>query len=231
MGIIHAVIFAGMTHVVPSTMSKNGLPRSERTVAEMLKQEGYATALIGKQSLCEVYLSFDAHSHAFTRLGKWHLGWNRDLMDHYYHPNNYGFQYFFGLPIGATKDFGGKQDMVKEFGVYPTIAKALGVCLVSALLVGRLLSTRTGVAMAMVATLLFAYFMTTFKTFGIWNSLLVRNEEYIELPVDFSTLTQRLLDESRRFIAEQHAAHTPFFLYLSFIHVHSTLHPQPPFKG
>lgn len=48
----------------------NGLPDEEVTIAEMLKQAGYSTALIGK----------------------WHLGDTRS----YYHPNAQGFDQFFG---------------------------------------------------------------------------------------------------------------------------------------
>ena len=47
-----------------------GLPRSERTLAEHLKNAGYATALIGK----------------------WHLGGTAP-----YHPQRHGFDYFFGF--------------------------------------------------------------------------------------------------------------------------------------
>ncbi|ELT95211.1 hypothetical protein CAPTEDRAFT_114926 [Capitella teleta] len=39
---------SGMSHVIMSLMVANGLPRSEWTLPQMLKQEGYATALIGK---------------------------------------------------------------------------------------------------------------------------------------------------------------------------------------
>lgn len=48
----------------------NGLPDEEVTIAEMLKQEGYRTALIGK----------------------WHLGDTKS----YYHPTAQGFDQFFG---------------------------------------------------------------------------------------------------------------------------------------
>ena len=49
---------------------KWGIPASEITLAEALKQEGYATALIGK----------------------WHLGGRKPFR-----PNKHGFDYFFGL--------------------------------------------------------------------------------------------------------------------------------------
>lgn len=51
--------------------SKTGLPRDEITIAEALKERGYATACIGK----------------------WHLG---STPEH--HPKHHGFDYFYGLP-------------------------------------------------------------------------------------------------------------------------------------
>lgn len=57
--------------------SKGGLPESEITVAELLKQKGYHTAMIGK----------------------WHLG---NLPQ--YMPLNNGFDYYFGLPYSNDMD-------------------------------------------------------------------------------------------------------------------------------
>jgi len=51
--------------------SPGGLPRSEQTIAEVLKKEGYATACVGK----------------------WHLGNKRAYL-----PRQHGFDSYFGLP-------------------------------------------------------------------------------------------------------------------------------------
>lgn len=58
-------------HLAFTPKNKNGLNLSELTIAEMLKNNGYATALFGK----------------------WHLGDHPDFM-----PNNHGFDEFFGIP-------------------------------------------------------------------------------------------------------------------------------------
>lgn len=60
-----------MTHRVLYANSTGGLPQEEITIAEALKEEGYATALIGK----------------------WHLG---TPLEH--SPARHGFDYYFGLP-------------------------------------------------------------------------------------------------------------------------------------
>jgi arylsulfatase A-like enzyme len=58
--------------LVPADRDK-GLPTSEPTIARMLKDNGYATALFGK----------------------WHLGWQKQ-----YAPNAHGFDQFFGILSG-----------------------------------------------------------------------------------------------------------------------------------
>uniref|UniRef100_A0A9L0RVM9 Arylsulfatase G n=1 Tax=Equus caballus TaxID=9796 RepID=A0A9L0RVM9_HORSE len=60
----------GVTHNFAVT-SVGGLPLNETTLAEVLKQAGYVTAMIGK----------------------WHLGHHGS-----YHPNFRGFDYYFGIP-------------------------------------------------------------------------------------------------------------------------------------
>ncbi|XP_014402744.1 PREDICTED: arylsulfatase G isoform X4 [Myotis brandtii] len=60
----------GVTHNFAVT-SVGGLPLNETTLAEVLKQAGYVTGMIGK----------------------WHLGHHSS-----YHPNFRGFDYYFGIP-------------------------------------------------------------------------------------------------------------------------------------
>jgi len=58
--------------------SKGGLPHSEVTIAEVLKQKNYATAAVGK----------------------WHLG----HLPHFL-PRNQGFDYYYGIPYSNDMDF------------------------------------------------------------------------------------------------------------------------------
>ena len=58
-------------HLAYGPSSKSGLNPSETTLAEMLKEHGYRTGI----------------------LGKWHLGDNPDFM-----PNKQGFDEFYGIP-------------------------------------------------------------------------------------------------------------------------------------
>jgi arylsulfatase A len=63
-------IRSGMTSVV-NAKSRNGLPSEEITIAELLKEVGYKTGIIGK----------------------WHLGHREKYL-----PINQGFDYYFGIP-------------------------------------------------------------------------------------------------------------------------------------
>lgn len=69
---------AQVPQLVPYDTLAAGLPPSEVTIAEVLRDNGYSTALIGK----------------------WHLGMNCES-----HPNNQGFDYFFGHLGGCIDNY------------------------------------------------------------------------------------------------------------------------------
>ncbi|MCP3931525.1 MAG: sulfatase [Bacteroidetes bacterium] len=68
---------AGLHEAVLFPFSEYGISSEEFTMAEMLKESGYATSCIGK----------------------WHLGHQEAYM-----PNNHGFDYFFGVPYSNDMD-------------------------------------------------------------------------------------------------------------------------------
>src|SRR5215510_11381926 len=61
----------GLEWAIPARVTEPGLPVEETSIARMLKNKGYATAL----------------------LGKWHLGYKTEFS-----PNAHGFDEFFGIP-------------------------------------------------------------------------------------------------------------------------------------
>jgi arylsulfatase A-like enzyme len=67
--------------------SARGLPLSERTIADLLSEAGYATGLVGK----------------------WHLG----LEDHF-HPTRRGFDEFFGMRKGSGPYFTGRNSTIEN---------------------------------------------------------------------------------------------------------------------
>jgi len=60
---------------------------------------------------------------------------------------------------------------------------------------------------------------------------LMRDEHCIEFPLDQTTITRRLADESIRFIEESTKAKKPFFLYLANPMPHIPLYVSPEFEG
>ena len=71
-------IRAGQPGNAPSREGKAGMPTEEVTIAEMLKEAGYATA----------------------HIGKWHLGYTPETM-----PNRQGFDYSFGHMGGCIDNY------------------------------------------------------------------------------------------------------------------------------
>ena len=60
---------------------------------------------------------------------------------------------------------------------------------------------------------------------------LMRDEECIEFPLDQTTITRRLADESIKFIEKSVKAKKPFFLYLANPMPHTPLFVSPEFEG
>ena len=118
--------------------SDTGLPPEEITIAEILKEQGYATSIIGK----------------------WHLG-DQDP----YWPTNHGFDYYYGLPYS--------NDMLPL--------------------------------------------------------ALYRNKKNIEEPVNQSTITERYVEETTKFISENQDQ--PFFIYLAHTMPHTPLLVSEKFKN
>ena len=72
---------------------KYGIPESEVTIAEMLKEAGYRTAI----------------------MGKWHLG---DASEHF--PTRHGFDYWFGIPYSNDMKFEGRPGIEELFMMQQT---------------------------------------------------------------------------------------------------------------
>ncbi|XP_042644189.1 steryl-sulfatase isoform X4 [Tyto alba] len=93
--------------------SSGGLPFEEVTFSKLLKQRGYATALIGK----------------------WHLGMNCESSNDFcHHPLSHGFDYFYGLIVTNFRDCKPGQGSVFLKGVEKSLVITIqiaGITLVS----------------------------------------------------------------------------------------------------
>ncbi|XP_062371081.1 steryl-sulfatase [Cinclus cinclus] len=195
--------------------SSGGLPSEEITFSKLLKQKGYATALIGK----------------------WHLGMNCESSNDFcHHPLSHGFDYFYGLPVTNFRDCKPGQGSVFLKGVQKGLAipiQITGIALVSLAIVqytGLLKVPFQALAyFLLIITISLVVLIFFFYHFRHLNCFLMRDHEIIQQPLSYENLTQRLTKEAMQFIERN--TDTPFLLVLSYLHVHTALYASENFRG
>ncbi|XP_042620414.1 arylsulfatase D-like [Cyprinus carpio] len=197
----------GRVQVILFLAGSGGLLPNETTFAKLLQKQGYTTGIVGK----------------------WHLGVNCESRnDHCHHPNNHGFDFFYGLPFTNFNDCkpgAGKgvlvdvQETLWQISVLLTLAS---LTLLAARASGLLRVSWTLVAfLAAMSLLSFAVWFVPFELLRTWNCIIMRNGEVVEQPLKLETLNARLMSEAERFV-ERHKD-GPFLLFLSLAHVHTPL--------
>ncbi|XP_005487596.2 steryl-sulfatase isoform X4 [Zonotrichia albicollis] len=195
--------------------SSGGLPSEEITFPKLLKQKGYATALIGK----------------------WHLGMNcESSYDFCHHPLSHGFDYFYGLPVTNFRDCKPGQGSVFLKGVQRDLvipAQITGIALVSWAVmqyIGLLKVPFQALGyFLLIITISLVVLIFFFYHFRQLNCFLMRDHQIIQQPLSYENLTQRLTNEAMKFIERN--TDTPFLLFLSYLHVHTALYASENFKG
>ena len=193
----------GDRRVFIRTAIQGGLPQNEVTFAKILQQNGYKTALIGK----------------------WHLGLSCTYArDFCHHPNNHGFDYFYGLPLSNMQECG------SDWGVsFTNVDKDLGIIVASLVaLMSTLYIRKCSMKIYLFATLCLIWILKlriisvleaiNFKWF---TCMVMRNTQIVEQPVVLKDLTQRFASEAVNFIEENRE--NPFLLFMSFAKVHTAL--------
>ncbi|CAH1792263.1 unnamed protein product [Owenia fusiformis] len=192
--------------------SAGGLPPEEITFAELAKQAGYKTAAYGK----------------------WHLGLHSYTTDFSRHPNNQGFDDFYGIGLTNMKDFGDDpRNKVIHFN-NPNFDRNIAISLFIGIVTSLLVKKYSTVAFVVLLTLSLAGPLTlrfVIFNFKMLNSVLYRNLEIVEQPVRLNGVTQRLVTEAKEFLAERNSDGTPFLLYLPWLHTHDALFSAPEFRG
>lgn len=162
--------------------------------------------------------------------GKWHLGINCERQgDFCHHPLNQGFDYFYGLPLTNLKDFSGDGNTVMLMAK-PNMNIGLGCTAVVGTLASLMLRRKNVIRKVGFYALLFLvtvpigifYFVMCDMTFI--NSIIMQNFEYIEQPIRFDNLSQRLVNEAIEFLTASAKGDRPFMLFMSFVQVHTYLH-------
>ncbi|XP_068036210.1 steryl-sulfatase [Anomalospiza imberbis] len=195
--------------------SSGGLPSEEITFSKLLKQKGYATALIGK----------------------WHLGMNCESSNDFcHHPLSHGFDYFYGLPVTNFRDCKPGQGSVFLKGVQKGLVipiQITGIALMSLVVVqytGLLKVPFQALGyFLLIITISLVVLIFFFYHFRQLNCFLMRDHQIIQQPLSYENLTQRLTKEAMQFIERN--TDTPFLLVLSYLHVHTALYASEDFKG
>ncbi|XP_019622119.1 PREDICTED: steryl-sulfatase-like [Branchiostoma belcheri] len=206
----------GGMRVLPNTACTGGLPANETTFATLLKQAGYATALIGK----------------------WHLGLHCAATGSLcHHPNNHGFDYFYGTPITNLRDCG--EDGESVIYMMPVYKKYKQICWAGLVGAASLLLMKflgkiqvrwlSLLSFLAICTLVMAFPKVFILQLNPWNCLLMENEKVAEQPYSLRDLTPKLVNKSLKFIEEN--ADRPFFLFHSFLKVHTALFATEEFEG
>ncbi|XP_023774112.1 steryl-sulfatase isoform X3 [Cyanistes caeruleus] len=195
--------------------SSGGLPSEEITFSKLLKQRGYATALIGK----------------------WHLGMNCESSNDFcHHPLSHGFDYFYGLPVTNLRDCKPGQGSVFLKGVQKHLVipiQITGIAIVSLAIVqyiGLLKVPFQALGyFLLIITISLVILIFFFYHFRHLNCFLMRDHQIIQQPLSYENLTKRLTKEAVQFIGRNTG--TPFLLVLSYLHVHTALYASESFKG
>jgi steryl-sulfatase len=221
-------IRSGMDSNVPNFRTLNspaqpsGLPVDEITLAEQLKDAGYATGMVGK----------------------WHLGINNGSLSWDQNtkllPRNHGFDSYYGMavtnvqnchPDRSTHHYGSlMMFLVVRVGVYFALA-SVTVCAAAFF---KLVSNRTALVLNVLIALALAgawYYTAHFTLLSPRSCVLYENEELIEQPVRLPGLTQRYTARATAFIKEQNTKQNPFFLYMAYTKVHTALFTHPTFAN
>lgn len=140
--------------------------------------------------------------------GKWHLGVNCESRnDHCHHPNNHGFDFFYGLPFTFFNDCKpgeGKDVLVDLQEMLWQISALVALTFLTLLLVRAvgLLQVRLTlvVFLGVLSLLSFSVWFVPFELLRTWNCIIMRNSEVVEQPMNPETLNARLMREAELFV-------------------------------
>lgn len=140
--------------------------------------------------------------------GKWHLGVNcESRTDHCHHPNNHGFDFFYGLPFTNFNDCkpGEGSDILSDVQIRLHQMCALVVLAFLTLCAVRCVglmevSVRLLLSVAVLSLMVFLLWYAPFKHLRTWNCIIMRDGEVVEQPMNLQTLNKRLMSEAERFV-------------------------------
>ncbi|XP_070545927.1 arylsulfatase H-like [Ptychodera flava] len=202
-------------HGPSSPAQTGGLPENEYTLAEMLKQNGYATGI----------------------LGKWHLGFGSGGK---YLPTRQGFDYFYGIPMthiatcepSAVRNYSALRFLFVYISFTYKLWGGLSVGVVL-IWVFSFIGKKALVYLHLIMLLLSVtgyYILLDFSLVRSQEScLLMRNDDIIEQPYKAENMTLKLTQEALLYLSEH--GNNPFFLMISYLTLHSPVFSSKYFEG
>ncbi|XP_040279680.1 arylsulfatase H-like isoform X1 [Bufo bufo] len=194
--------------------ASGGLPTNETTFAKILKDQGYATGIIGK----------------------WHLGVNCKSRDDFcHHPLNHGFDYFYGSLFSLINDCEASRQSemaIEQRNVWLN-AQIFLITMLTLIAVKKWklinIPWKMIVICAMSGTLYFTYWYIAFAFLPYWNCILMKNFEIVEQPMEMETKAGQIVKEAKAFINRNKDG--PFLLFVSFLHIHTPYYTTKEFRG
>ncbi|XP_078000014.1 steryl-sulfatase-like [Glandiceps talaboti] len=205
----------GIVTMIPSNDCSAGLPLNETTFAELVKEVGYTTAIIGK----------------------WNLGVNlKSSHDHHFYPRNQGFDFFFGIPGTLINECGnnGRNTITR---VFPRYYRDCSILLLTylALVIGAyvmgFMSRRTVFMVCFIIILLSSWSFIRPSLTGRFMCIVILDNDVIEQPIVMDTISERMAKQASGFIERANSDDTPFLLYLSLLQPHTALTNMKNFTG
>ncbi|XP_049623764.1 arylsulfatase H [Suncus etruscus] len=200
---------------LPWLGGSGGLPANETTFAKLLRDRGYRTGLVGQ----------------------WHLGLScASRGDHCSHPQNHGFDFFYGVPLGLLTDC--QPGRTPELHRRLTLAlwgSTVVLGLVPLLLLIPHLAGWFHVPWALLLLLFLLpalFFLGWFCSYGFvrrWNCILMGGHDILQQPMKEDRVSSLLLREALGFIDRHKRG--PFLLWVSFLHVRTPLLTRDKFLG
>lgn len=160
--------------------------------------------------------------------GKWHLGLScQRYTDFCFHPLNQGFDHFYGLPLTNLKDFGNDGDSVVLTRLpyldscIASIMLGLPLLLIYLVKTGHLGPGKAVIFFVSIGILVLSVTFI-YKNLKMLNSILMRNFDVVEQPIDlYDNLTEKLVREGVGFMEQQVQQDKPFLLIMSWVQVKS----------
>ena len=152
-----------------------------------------------------------------------------------HNPRNQGFDYWFGIPLSLAKNMDEEEELTilkiyPRLRLYSALTTLAGFAMALFLWRNQFISFSICLFISVIFGMIVHYPLWLGTHVQFLNSMLYRNDELVEQPIDFDGLTKRLTQEGVDFMEARKNDETPFLLYMSWLQVHVPLYAGPKFQ-